>query len=71
LLKYFCRPWSLEVSDAWIFVLPTTLSTAFLPKGFADPVEEEVLRSEGAMVPDIGLMMVRVLKDFIGVFLKF
>ncbi|KAK7444273.1 hypothetical protein VKT23_015283 [Stygiomarasmius scandens] len=50
-------PWSLEVSDAWIFVLPTTLSTAFLPKGFADPVEEEVLRSEGAMIPDIGLMM--------------
>lgn len=53
------RPWVLNVTDGWIFVLPPLLSSTFLPPGYADPLEAEAEHSVGVMTPtDIGLMMV-------------
>ncbi|KAK1231920.1 hypothetical protein PQX77_004957 [Marasmius sp. AFHP31] len=51
-------PWLLDVSEGYVFVLPSILSSAFLPAGHADPLEEEMLRNSGVMVPDFGLLMI-------------
>ncbi|KAE9408754.1 hypothetical protein BT96DRAFT_932521 [Gymnopus androsaceus JB14] len=52
-------PWTLNVTNGWIFVLPPLLSSIFLPAGFADPPEAEVEASTGIMTTtDIGLMMI-------------
>ncbi|KAJ7617744.1 hypothetical protein FB45DRAFT_1102956 [Roridomyces roridus] len=49
-------PWVLDVSEGYIFVVLPPLSPAFLPPGWANPLEEPELRP-GSILPDIGLMM--------------
>ncbi|KAF5344740.1 hypothetical protein D9758_015297 [Tetrapyrgos nigripes] len=50
-------PWELSVSEGWVFVTPPILSSDFLPPGFANPLEATVERKSGAMIPDIGLII--------------
>ncbi|KAG7087665.1 hypothetical protein E1B28_013613 [Marasmius oreades] len=60
-------PWLLDVAEGYVFVLPTILSSAFLPPGTADPLEKDAETSTGAMVPDIGaLMLVRYSSSPVG-----
>ncbi|KAJ7097519.1 hypothetical protein C8R44DRAFT_811543, partial [Mycena epipterygia] len=49
-------PWSLSVAEGYIFVVAPPLSTAFLPPGFANPLEADVLKP-GIILPDIGLIL--------------
>ncbi|KAF8191923.1 hypothetical protein K438DRAFT_2018121 [Mycena galopus ATCC 62051] len=49
-------PWSLGVSEGYIFVVAPPLSTAFLPPGWANPLEAPELRP-GIILPDIGLIL--------------
>jgi hypothetical protein len=51
-------PWNLQVSEGYVFVVAPPLSPAFLPAGFANPLEAPSLRP-GVILPDIGLIMVR------------
>ncbi|KAJ7018342.1 hypothetical protein C8F04DRAFT_1151892 [Mycena alexandri] len=50
-------PWDLQVSEGYAFVLAPLVSTAFLPPGFANPLEAPELRP-GIILPDIGLIII-------------
>ncbi|KAJ7290206.1 hypothetical protein C8J57DRAFT_1610786 [Mycena rebaudengoi] len=50
-------PWNLQVSEGYVFVVAPPLSPAFLPAGFANPLEAPSLRP-GVILPDIGLIMI-------------
>ncbi|KAJ7789380.1 hypothetical protein B0H14DRAFT_243605 [Mycena olivaceomarginata] len=65
-LATFCRadsipiapaPWNLTVSEAYAFVVAPPPSPAFLPPGFANPLEAPELRP-GVILPDIGLILI-------------
>ncbi|KAJ7349166.1 hypothetical protein DFH08DRAFT_864607 [Mycena albidolilacea] len=65
-LATFCRadsipiapaPWNLTVSEAYAFVVAPPPSPAFLPPGFADPLEAPEL-APGVILPDSGLIMI-------------
>ncbi|KAJ6596286.1 hypothetical protein DFH09DRAFT_1024134 [Mycena vulgaris] len=49
-------PWNLEVAQGYVFVVAPPPSPAFLPAGFANPLEAPVLKP-GVILPDIGLML--------------
>ncbi|KAF8168608.1 hypothetical protein K438DRAFT_1774669 [Mycena galopus ATCC 62051] len=49
------RPWTLDVSEGYLFAVSPLLSTAFLPPGWANPLEAHELKP-GIILPDIGLM---------------
>ncbi|KAF8156319.1 hypothetical protein K438DRAFT_1986904 [Mycena galopus ATCC 62051] len=48
-------PWTLDVSEGYLFAVSPLLSTAFLPPGWANPLEAHELKP-GIILPDIGLM---------------
>ncbi|KAJ7659490.1 hypothetical protein B0H17DRAFT_1212884 [Mycena rosella] len=50
-------PWNLTVAEGYVFIVAPPLSPAFLPPGFANPLEAPVLRP-GVILPDIGLILV-------------
>ncbi|KAJ6593472.1 hypothetical protein B0H19DRAFT_1246236 [Mycena capillaripes] len=50
-------PWNLAVSEGYAFVVAPPPSPAFLPPGFANPLEAPELRP-GVILPDIGLILI-------------
>ncbi|KAK7031012.1 hypothetical protein VNI00_013802 [Paramarasmius palmivorus] len=51
-------PWLLDVAEGYIFIVPSPLASSLIPHGAFDPLEEDVLRKTGVMVPDVGLIMI-------------
>ncbi|KAF9073573.1 hypothetical protein BDP27DRAFT_1318520 [Rhodocollybia butyracea] len=51
-------PWTLDVAEGWLFVLPPLLSSEFLPPGFARPSEASAEESTGIMTIDPGLILI-------------